>query len=235
MEYIIAATLGSIRQELAYSGAVSVMIEFVDILNEKKNDVHEELVNARKVLDDNNIAMEKAEESPGEDTENARSGSLVWQSSNTGYCIDRTEEKDKSLTEGIMEFIENDIEVQKRSKKCSVFATISEHESKSSESAFDRYEFGVADVTKGRKYSKKVSIAENLNCDYSDSNDSDAHDIIDDNENNSNETMKSSIDNIYENFIQEKDSFLWTICNIIQFPSFYMFIAFSLLFYQFIF
>merc|ERR1719244_2451928 len=103
--------------------------------------------------------MEKAEMAPGDDTDNARSASLAWQPSITGYCTDR-EEENKFLTEGIVELIENDNEVQKKSKKCSVFATISEHESKSNERGFNKYEFVGAGVTKGRKYSKKVSIAE---------------------------------------------------------------------------
>ena len=113
----------------------------------------------------------------------------------------------------------------KRSKKCSMFATICEHESKTNESVFDKNEFE-GKLTGRDKCSKKVSIAENLNCDYSDSNDSDVHDIIDDNGNNSNEIMESSINNIFENFI---------IGDIMQFPSFYMFIAFSLLLYHLIF
>ena len=239
MEYDILATLGSIRQELAYSGAVSGMVEFVDILNEKKDDVHEELVNARKVLNDNNIAIEKAEEVTGEDTANGRSVSLVSQPRSIGYCTDREEERNKSITEGVVGLMENENEVHKRSKKCSVFETISEHESKSNECAFDKNEFAgasVATTTTGReKYSKKVSIAENLNCDYSDSNDSYIHDIIDDNLNDCNEVIKSSLDNISKDSMRKSDYFLWTIYHMMQYPGIFMFIASSLIFYLFIF
>ena len=38
------------------------MVEYVDLLTGRNADVHEQLDNAKKVLDDNNIAIEKPEE-----------------------------------------------------------------------------------------------------------------------------------------------------------------------------
>ena len=118
----------------------------------------------------------------------------------------------------------------KRSKKCSMFATICEHESKTNESVFDKNEFE-GKLTGRDKCSKKVSIAENLNCDYSDSNNSDVHDMFDDEINIIDGIMKSNIKNIYRDVIYYS---VWTFYEIMQCTIIYIFFAFSLLFYYFI-
>ena len=78
------------------------------------------------------------------------------------------------------EMIEDENGVRNKSKKCSLFETISENAIKDNqESVVDTkvYDEETA-VRKRKKSSKKVSIAENLNCDYSDTNISDGDEEI---------------------------------------------------------
>ena len=56
---------------------VLVMLEYVELLTEKNSDVHKQLVNARKVLVDNNIAIEKPVKVDPEMATKTRSVSLV--------------------------------------------------------------------------------------------------------------------------------------------------------------
>ena len=74
---IISASLGSLRQELSASHTVSVLVEYVDLLTERNASVHEQLVDAKKVLDDNNIAIERPEEAVLAVTVKTRSLSLA--------------------------------------------------------------------------------------------------------------------------------------------------------------
>jgi len=161
-----ADSLGSLRQEQSYMKTVLVMLEYVELLTEKNSDVHKQLVNARKVLVDNNIAIEKPVKVDPEMATKTRSVSLV---SSAPSAVKRVfyhqEERSKSVTE--REILENNNEVRKRR---SMFATINEigdtptHITEGT--AQDHWR-------KTRKPSKKVSIAENLNCDYSDTDISD--------------------------------------------------------------
>ena len=156
------------------------MIEYVVLLTERNADVHVKLDNAKKVLDDNNIAIEKPEEAVAVVTGKTRSLSLVSQPSNSLASTRRVSckegERSKSVSEAGGDILEN-IEVRKKSRKCSIFATISEYGTKYQDSVIDTEEFEEADIIRRRKKSsKKVSIAENLNCDYSDSNVSDIED-----------------------------------------------------------
>lgn len=132
-------------------------------------------MNARKVLDDNNIAMEKAGHVVEEVSVKTRSVSLVGNPNNTIDSRRKHVERSKSVVEVAGDIPDKDNEVRRKSKKCDIFDTISEQESKSEESPLGT---SCVDVMKmGReKSSKKVSIAENLNCDYSDSNNSDFND-----------------------------------------------------------
>ena len=153
------------------------MVDYVELLTERKSDVHEQLVNARKVLDDNNIAIEKPIEAAPEVTVKTRSISLVSSLPTVRRVSYSQEERSKSVTE--REILEHDNEVRKKSKKCSMFATISELSDKEYNIHNEIKEAGNQDIWRNRKKSsKKVSIAENLNCDYSDSNVSD-HEIDD--------------------------------------------------------
>merc|ERR1711892_919326 len=83
-----SASLGSLRQELSISKTVSVMVEFVALLTNRNADLHEELVNVRKILDDNHIVIEKPEEPAVIVTGKTRSISLVCQPS-TGIASTR--------------------------------------------------------------------------------------------------------------------------------------------------
>ena len=148
------------------------MVDYVELLTERNSDVHEQLVNARKVLGDNNIAIEKPAEADPEVTVKTRSVSLVSSVPTARRVNYSQEERSKSVTE--REILENDNGVRKKSKKCSMFATISELGDKEYKIHADIKETGSQDIwRKRKKSSKKVSIAENLNCDYSDSNVSD--------------------------------------------------------------
>ena len=148
------------------------MVDYVELLTERNSDVHEQLINARKVLGDNNIAIEKPVEADPEVTVKTRSISLVSSVPTARRVNYSQEERSKSVTE--REILENDNGVRKKSRKCSMFATISELSDKEYKIHTDIKEAGTQDIWRNRKKSsKKVSIAENLNCDYSDSNVSD--------------------------------------------------------------
>ena len=148
------------------------MVDYVELLTERNSDVHEQLVNARKVLGDNNIAIEKPAEADPEVTVKTRSVSLVSSAPTARRVNYSQEERSKSVTE--RKILENDNGVRKKSQKCRMFATISELSDKEYKIHSDIKEAGTQDFwRKRKKSSKKVSIAENLNCDYSDSNVSD--------------------------------------------------------------
>ena len=100
------------------------MVDYVELLTERKSDVHEQLVNARKVLDDNNIAIEKPIEAAPEVTVKTRSISLVSSLPTVRRVSYFQEERSKSVTE--REILEHDNEVRKKSQKYSMFATIIE-------------------------------------------------------------------------------------------------------------
>ena len=158
------------------------MVEYVELLAERNNDVHDQLVNARKVLGDNNIAIEKPVKADPEVTAKTRSVSLVSSTPTARRVNYHKEERSKSVTE--REILENNNEGRKKSKKCSMFATICEIGDKPHDTPAPIRDGASQDLwRKRRKSSKKVSIAENLNCDYSDTNisdnESDLHNIMD--------------------------------------------------------
>jgi len=208
-----SGSLGSLRQELSYSKTVSVMVEYVDLLTERNSDVHEQLVNARKVLGENNIALEKSVDAEAEVTigSKTRSVSLVSPAPTSRRVNYHEEERSKSVTE--REILENNNGVRKKSKKCSMFATISELCDKDHEIPTDIKDSVVtADVLrKRRKSSKKVSIAENLNCDYSDTN------ISDDDSDNAN-IVSTGIDELGSNTCREdtSETLIETVCGVFQ-------------------
>lgn len=185
-----AGCLGSLRQEFSSSKTVSVMVEYVELLNEMKSDIHEELLNARKVLGDNNIAIEKTVETDPEVNIKTRSVSLVYPVPAGRKVSYQQEERSKSVTE--REIFENNNEVRKKSKQRKMFATISEICDKDED--FNIKDAPLENILKKRKKSsKKVSIAENLNCDYSDTNVSD-HDSM----NTKIETINNAKEQRYE-------------------------------------
>merc|ERR1712106_640024 len=87
-------------------GTVSVLVEYVDLLTERNASVHEQLVDAKKVLDDNNIAIERPEEAVLAVTGKTRSHSMVSQPSNSLASTRRVSrgagesERSKSVSEG---------------------------------------------------------------------------------------------------------------------------------------
>jgi len=172
-----SASLGSLRQELSFSKTVTMMVEYVELLTERYGDIHEQLLSARKVLGDNNIAIEKPVEAEREVPGKTRSVSMVSHAT-TARRVSCKEERSKSVTE--RDILENDNGAMNKNRKCSMFATISELGDKDheTETGIDSQMFIKPGVLRNRrKSSKKVSIAENLNCDYSDTNVSDAEDL----------------------------------------------------------
>ena len=121
------------------------MVEYVDLLTERNADVHEQLDNAKKVLDDNNIVIEKPEEAVAVVTGKTRSLSLVSQPSNSLASTRRVSckegERSKSVSEAGGDILENINGVRKKSRKCSMFVTISEHATKDQESVINTKEF----------------------------------------------------------------------------------------------
>jgi len=176
-----AASLGTLRQELSASHTVSVMVEYVDLLTERNTIVHDQLMDVRKVLGDNNIAIERPEEAVPAEAGKKRSLSMVSPSSHSAITTRRASRGEGGRSRSVCEvgaredIIDNNIGVRKKSKKCSLFATISENVMKDNQETVENtIEFDEEiSIKKRKKSSKKVSIAENLNCDYSDTNVSD--------------------------------------------------------------
>jgi len=229
-----SASLGSMRQELAISKTVSVMVEFVDLLTNRNTDLHGELVIARKILDDNNIAIEKPEESVAIAPGKTRSVSLVCQPSTGLASIRRVSckegERSKSVTEAAGEILENNNVVRKKSRKSSLFATISEHGSKDREIVVDDSEFdGVEEVKRRKKSSKKVSIAENLNCDYSDSNISEVDEVntlvFEDKGFEDDKAKVNSLSNMHSMIDIVLFYFVLLVYHCVHYPCFYIFIT----------
>ena len=224
------------------------MVEYVDLLTERNADVHEQLDNAKNVLDDNNIAIEKQEEAVAVVTGKTRSLSLVTQPSNSLASTRRVSckegERSKSVSEAGGDILENINGVRKKSRKGSMFATIREHGTKDQEGVVDIEEFDESEVVRRRKKSsKKVSIAENLNCDYSDSNVSEIEDATNSSHNGIFEPKshydvnvgKTSLDQIYE-VIQRVVFYLTLLVfYIIQYPGISFLVLIFILCYVFLF
>ena len=133
------------------------MVDYVELLTERNSDVHEQLINARKVLGDNNIAIEKPVEADPEVTVKTRSVSLVSSVPTARRVNYSQEERSKSVTE--REILENDNGVRKKSKNCSMFATISELDDKGFETHTHMKDITIQNVCRTRrKSSKEVSI-----------------------------------------------------------------------------
>jgi len=165
-----AESLGALRQENAASTTVNTMQKYVELLAEKHLDIHDELLSAKKILNENNIAIEKPEKTVRTSVIKNRSISMIgsYNSALGNSLVGRS----KSVVESKMP------ETSKASKnKCSFISVISENAENKCK-GFDDNENVVdkLDLMRRKKSSKKVSIAENLNCDYSDTNDSDIGD-----------------------------------------------------------
>ena len=125
------------------------MVDYVELLTERKSDVHEQLVNARKVLGDNNIAIEKHIEAVNEVTVKTRSVSMVSSLSPPRRVSYSQEGRSKSVTE--REILENNIGVRNKSKKCSMFATIDEQCDKEYKTYANVKEIAIIDLWKENK------------------------------------------------------------------------------------
>lgn len=163
------------------SDLVSLMTDYVVVLTEKYDLLHLQLLDARQMIDKNHIVIErdKVEKGPPK----CRSVSLVCPPTSTPEerrmsLQVKQEEKGRQGEDGevgggraqglsqgggqesppVSSSPAAGPPVRKRTKKCSMFETIEENQD-CPPSAL---------ITSPRKSSKKVSIAENLNCDYSD-------------------------------------------------------------------
>jgi len=155
------------------------MTDYVVVLTEKYDLLHLQLLDARQLIDKNHIVIERDKVDKG--PPKCRSVSLVCPPTSTPEerRISLVKQDDKGrqgedvelvggariLSQGAAEEspqVSNSPAsgppVRKRTKKCSMFETIEENQD-CPPSAL---------ITSPRKSSKKVSIAENLNCDYSD-------------------------------------------------------------------
>ena len=119
-----------------------------------------------KFLVINNIAIEKHIEAVNDVTFKTRSVSMVSSLSPPGKVSYHQEGRSKSVTE--REILENNNGGRKKSKKCSMFATIDGQCDKEYKTHANVTEIAILDLCRKRtKSSKNVSIAENLNLDYS--------------------------------------------------------------------
>jgi len=169
-------SLGAVRQETRVSDLVSLMADYVVVLTEKYDLLHLQLLDARQLIDKNHIVIERDKVDKG--PTKCRSISLVCPPTPTSTVDERrislVKQDDKNRHSedldngGALPLSQGGEEVQtggtstvgpvrKRTKKLSMFETIEENQDCSPPSAL---------ITSPRKSSKKVSIAENLNCDY---------------------------------------------------------------------
>lgn len=166
---VVSESLGAVRQELRVANMVSVMVEYVEVLREKCCKVHNQLSEARQMIDKNNIVIVKDKPVTEKASIKVRSVSLVSPSgigmtmvtrrASTGHQSDTQDLSPEGGTCG----------VRQQNKKCSVFETIEEHCDLQKDPELSPLPSSEScNIT--RKTSKKVSIAENLNCDYSDDN-----------------------------------------------------------------
>jgi len=163
---VMSESLGAVRQETRVADMVNIITDYVNILTEKHQALHDQLVDARMMINKNHIVVKVV------DKPVAKSRSVSLMSPATSSL--RTERKASLGLQVHPKAKPVEAEpgqdpssglVRKRTRKCSQFASISEDCSPSPPSAL------LPPVR--RKSSKKVSIAENLNCDYSDDNLSD--------------------------------------------------------------
>ena len=56
---LFTASLGSMRQEFSYSKTVSIINDYVDVLANRHEEVHKELMSVKKVVNDNKIDITK--------------------------------------------------------------------------------------------------------------------------------------------------------------------------------
>jgi len=157
-----SGNLGSLRQEYSCSNRIAIISQYVEMIKEKTVQLHQKVLETRKTLTDNNIDLDRNY------LENKASRSVSINgmsqiSSNSGNAT-IFNERSKSVTERVSDI--TGPSERRKSKKCSIFETISENitskeieEHQVSTPMYSRYK---------KKSSKKVSIAENLNCDYSD-------------------------------------------------------------------
>ena len=68
---------------------MSVMVDYVDILTEKYNSVHHQLTDVRRIIDENNIVIERAVVQEKESVGKSRSVSLVCPPSSGLVVVDR--------------------------------------------------------------------------------------------------------------------------------------------------
>ena len=170
------------RQEFSYSKTVSIINDYVDVLANRHEEVHKELMSVKKVVNDNKIDITKHDDTSV--TTKNRSISLVYDhfpnKANDGSV---TKTRSKSVVEGKRMTNNNQDQIgPKCSDKNNIFEPISEKECSGDleENLLNISPKNEASTCmKKKKSSKKVSIAENLNCDYSDDNAS-HHDITDD-------------------------------------------------------
>jgi len=159
------------------------MTDYVVVLTEKYDLLHLQLLDARQLIDKNHIVIERDKVEKG--APKCRSVSLVCPPTSTpeerrmSLQQLKQEEKGRQGEGGEVGVVRAQAlsqgggeesppvsssppaagpPVRKRTKKCSMFETIEENQD-CPPSAL---------ITSPRKSSKKVSIAENLNCDYSD-------------------------------------------------------------------
>jgi len=157
-----SGNLGSLRQEYSCSNRIAIISQYVEMIKEKTVHLHQKVLETKKTLTDNNIDLDRHYlENKANRSVSINGVSQI--STNNGNAMSFNE-RSKSVTERVSD-ITGPTE-RRKSKKCSIFETISENisakemeEHQDSAPVFSRYK---------KKSSKKVSIAENLNCDYSD-------------------------------------------------------------------
>ena len=133
----ITEILGYLRQEQSLSNTVAVMEQYVDTLTENRYDVHEKLLKARKVIDENNLHVGK------EDL-------------HLEISSDLTTHKDKDDSQSVTCHIKREV-TEDHYRNCDFL-----------KNCVDKGCSKMMAERRREKYSKKVSIAENLNCNYSD-------------------------------------------------------------------
>jgi len=177
-----AVHLGCLRQESSSSGRVAVMAEFVELVRARTAAAHTRVLDTRQKLADNNIDMERVLAALDSKTSLSRSVSTTVSPTTTSGLA--SQERSKSVSgrvsdsplfgltiperrlSGTKGGVLGAAAERRKSKKCSVFDTIAET---SHLDTADTEEPRLSSMQRFRKKSsKKVSIAENLNCDYSD-------------------------------------------------------------------
>jgi len=184
-----ATNLGSLRQEYSSSSRVAVISEYVEMIKEKTIAVHNKVVETKKTLLDNKIEVDRHYPDCKPNQSQSRSVSInsmcpSSSSSSTSFSNTRStnyHERSKSVTDSRTDSSYGMIITERRkSKKCSIFDTINENVNYRENNDNISNEIDITRLRK--KSSKKVSIAENLNCDYSDISSLYNEDDIGDNE-----------------------------------------------------